>query len=240
MDEKKLRKVFITGADKGLGLSLVSRFLRAGWWVFAGFHTTEYNLASLGKEYAARLVRVPLDVTDMASIVEARQQVSAQIQELDILINNAAIYLPPKPSRSLKELDLTDGHLETLFDVNAFGPLRVTQQFLPLLEKGSRKLILNISSEAGSIGNSRRTSEYGYCMSKAALNMQSRILQNALASQGFRVLAVQPGWMRTGMGGPGADIHPDESAEGIFNLAQKPPSTGEPMYVDYQGNPLPW
>jgi NAD(P)-dependent dehydrogenase (short-subunit alcohol dehydrogenase family) len=77
-------------------------------------------------------------------------------------------------------------------------------------------------------------------MSKAALNMQSRILQNDLESRGFRVLVIHPGWMRTDMGGPEADIHPDEAAEGIFGLSMKPWKAGDPMYMDYQGKTFPW
>jgi NAD(P)-dependent dehydrogenase (short-subunit alcohol dehydrogenase family) len=77
-------------------------------------------------------------------------------------------------------------------------------------------------------------------MSKAALNMQSRILQNDLESRGFRVLVIHPGWMRTDRGGPEADIHPDEAAEGIFRLVMKPWKAGNPMYIDYKGKPFPW
>ena len=239
MDKISLQ-VLITGADKGLGLALVSRFLRGGFQVFAGIYASSDNLQPLFQEHGSRLELVPLDVTDMVSILRAVSQITAQTSALDILINNAAIYLPQKPVKPLAELDLTDGHLEESLNVNAFGPLLVTQQFLPLLEKGSRKLLINISSEAGSIGNCWRTGEFAYCMSKAALNMQSRILQNYVEPQGFRVLAIHPGWMRTDMGGPDADIHPDESAEGIFGLATSPQGAQDPMYLDYQGKPLQW
>jgi len=176
----------------------------------------------------------------MTSIRQAALRVASLTQTLDILINNAAVYLPSKLVKPLSELDLTDGHLEATLNVNTFGPLRVTQQFLPLLDKGAGKLIINVSSEAGSIGDCRRSSEYAYCMSKAALNMQSRILQNDLGSRGFRVLVIHPGWMRTDMGGPEADIHPDEAAEGIFGLSMKPWKAGESLYMDYQGKSLPW
>jgi NAD(P)-dependent dehydrogenase (short-subunit alcohol dehydrogenase family) len=240
MDIQDFQKVFITGADKGLGFSLTSRFLQAGWQVFAGIYVTATNLQTLEKEHGLRLVFIPLDVTDMASVVAARRQTLARTSALDILVNNAAVYLPPKPVKPLVELDLADGHLEMTINVNTFGPLRNTQQFLPLLERGRRKLIINISSEAGSIENCWRTSEYAYCMSKAALNMQSRILHNALTPRGFQVLVIHPGWMRTDMGGPEADIHPDEAAERIYHLANKPRTTGEAIYMDYMGNPLPW
>ncbi len=100
----------------------------------------------------------------MASIRRAVLRVASLTQTLDILINNAAVYLPSKLVKPLSELDLTDGHLEETLNVNTFGPLRVTQQFLPLLDKGTGKLIINVSSEAGSIGDCRRSSEYAYCM----------------------------------------------------------------------------
>jgi NAD(P)-dependent dehydrogenase (short-subunit alcohol dehydrogenase family) len=235
-----LHQILITGAAKGLGLALVSRFLRGGFQVFAGIHASTDNLQALLRDYGPRLVLVPLEVTDMVSIHQAVLRVTSLTLALDILINNAAVYLPPSPVKLLSELDLTDGHLEATLNVNTFGPLRVTQQFLPLLEKGAGKLIINISSEAGSISDCRRTNEYAYCMSKAALNMQSRILQNDLEPRGFKVLVIHPGWMRTDMGGPEADIHPDEAAEGIFALSTKSWKAGESMYVDYQGKPLPW
>jgi NAD(P)-dependent dehydrogenase (short-subunit alcohol dehydrogenase family) len=235
----KIQKVFITGTDKGLGLELVSRFLCGGFMVFAGVYASQDHLQILLQDHSSYLTLVPLDVTDMSSIRKAVLQVAGLTPALDILVNNAAVYLQ-KPVKPLYELNLDDGHLEETVNVNSFGPLRVTQQFLPLLEKGTRKLIINISSEAGSIGDCRRTSEFAYCMSKAALNMQSRILQNALALQGFRVLIIHPGWMRTDMGGPEADITPDESAMGIFELALMPRSPEDSMFVDYQGNPLPW
>jgi NAD(P)-dependent dehydrogenase (short-subunit alcohol dehydrogenase family) len=240
VDDKFLHKVLITGADKGLGLALTTHFLHTGWKTVAGIYQDVNNLKSLEREFGPWLVCIPLDVTDIDSVIMAYHQVCAYTQALDIMVNNAAINLPTRPVQSLAELDLTDGHLVVVFNVNSSGPLRVTQQFLPLLEQGNRKLIINISSEAGSIGSCWRTSEYAYCMSKAALNMQSRILQNALTAQGFQVLVIHPGWMRTDMGGSDAALHPDEAAEGIFELARKPRSAADSMYIDYQGNPLLW
>ena len=186
--------VFITGADKGLGFSLVDRFLRDGFQVFAGAYTSGDNLKKLVGQFPEKLILVGLDVTDLAFVQQAAQTVSASIPALDILINNAAVHLQ-KPVKPLEELDFADNHFQRTMDVNAFGPLRMVQQFLPLLEKGKRKLIANISSEAGSIGDCKRTAEYAYCMSKSALNMGSKILQNAIKPRGLKVLAIQPGEM---------------------------------------------
>lgn len=231
--------VFVTGAEKGLGRSLAKRFLRGGYRVFAGTYSSGDNLKESARQYSGKLTLVALDVTNLTSVRQAAQSVSESIPALEILINNAAVHLQ-KPVKPLEELDFADDHFQRTMDVNAFGPLCVVQQFLPLLEKGRRKLIANISSEAGSIGDCRRTAEYAYCMSKSALNMGSKILQNALQPRGFKVLAIQPGWMRTDMGGPQADIHPDESAEDIFNLLMRPWKPDDEIYMDRFGKTLPW
>lgn len=233
------KTVFITGADKGLGLSLAGRFIEGGFQVFAGNYLPGEALKKAAEQFPDRLRLVGLDVTDMISIRQAVQIVAEQTPALDILINNAAVYLE-KPIKPLQDLDFGDMHFQKTMDVNAFGPLRVTQQLLPLLEKGQRKLIVNISSEAGGITDCQRPSEYAYCMSKSALNMASKILQNALKPGGFKVLAIHPGWMRTDMGGQEADIAPDEAAEGIFRLAMKAWQPEEAIYMDYQGSVLSW
>ena len=81
---------------------------------------------------------------------------------------------------------------------------------------------------------------YGYTMSKAALNMQSKVLQNALGPRGYKILAVHPGWMQTRMGGANATVHPVKTAEGIYSLVQRAWKSDDPIYMDYDGRPLDW
>lgn len=231
--------VLITGADKGLGLALVECFLRNGHNVVAGVHTTSDALEARFARLGRRATLISLDVSDMDSVRRARQETAHHVASLDVLINNAAVYLH-RPVLPLEETDLADGHLQRTMEVNAFGPLRVTQQFLPLLEKGRKKLIVNVSSEAGSISTCWRTSEFAYTMSKAALNMQSKILQNYLGPRGYKILAVHPGWMRTDMGGPNAEIAPEEAAEGILALVNRSWKTDDVIYLDYRGQPMTW
>ncbi len=233
-----IQTAFITGADKGLGLSLVRRFLQAGTRVFAGQYDPNSELSSLVRSFPQTLTPIPLDVTQLDSVRAAAGRVAELIPALDLLINNAGVHLETRTP--LPELDLSELPLLATLEVNTFGPLRVVQQFLPLLEKGDRRLILNISSEAGSLANCWRESEFAYSMSKAALNMQSKILQNALKPRGFKILAVHPGWMRTDMGGTGADIEADEAAEGIVRLTEKEWQPDDPIYMDYHGQSLPW
>lgn len=231
--------IFITGADKGLGLSLVDRFLQGGFHVFAGVYSSGENLKRFAEEFPAELTQIGLDVTSLTSVRRAARAVAEQTSTLDILINNAAVHLE-KPVRPLEELDFASLHFQRTMEVNAFGPLYVTQHFLLLLNQAGRKLIVNISSEAGSITDCQRSAEYAYCMSKSALNMASKILQNYLKPRGFKVLAIHPGWMRTDMGGMEADFHPDEVAEDIFQLLMKPWQPDDPIFMDRFGKPLPW
>jgi NAD(P)-dependent dehydrogenase (short-subunit alcohol dehydrogenase family) len=233
------RSIFVTGADMGLGLSLAKKFLSEGYQVFAGVFQSAAELQALQGVGPGALEIIPLDVTDLDSVREAARLIADKTASLDILINNAGVIYSDN-NLPLEEQDFANMHLEKTMEVNAFGPLRVTQQLLPLLEKGAQKLIINISSEAGSIADSQREAWFAYCMSKTALNMQSRLLQNYLGRRGYKILAIHPGWMQTSMGGPGADVHPDETAAGIYQLAMKSWSADDPIYMDFQGNLLPW
>ncbi len=165
--------VFITGADKGLGFSLAEKFLHESFRVFAGqYDAGAVNLQSLVERFPRMLTLVPLDVTSMDSVRRAAEIVSEQSPALDALINSAGVFLEDTEV-PLEQLDLTDQHLEREMDVNAFGPLQVTRQLLSLLRRGARKLIVNISSEAGGIADCQRDRWFAYCTSKTALNMQS-------------------------------------------------------------------
>jgi len=236
MAESKLKYVFITGASRGIGLFLVGRFLRGGFNVLAGVRDpTSIRRA----DFPTGAVVIPLDVTSAQSIAEAVQRTRKITPALDILINNAGVHFESQDA-PLEELDLADGRLEKTMEVNVYGPLRVTQQFLPLLEQGRGKLIVNISSEAGSIAACPRTREFSYAMSKSALNMQSKLLHNYLAPRGYHVLAVHPGWVRTDMGGPNADLSGDQSADVIFEVVTRDHLPQDEIYLDYQGRPLRW
>lgn len=228
--------IFITGANRGMGFVLTEKLLELGYMVLAGCRVESDQLKALAKSHS-ELKIIPLEVTAEQSVIRAVNLVSREVTGLDIIINNAAVYLTS--AKVLLE-DTNFADMQKMWEVNTLGPLRIAKYFLPLLERGSRKLIVNISSEAGCITDSWRTSEYGYTMSKAALNMQSKVLQNYLKPKGFKVLAIHPGWMRTEMGGPDADLDPKTSAAGIAQLILKDWGLDEGIYFDYRGIPLPW
>jgi NAD(P)-dependent dehydrogenase (short-subunit alcohol dehydrogenase family) len=231
-----IQSVFISGANRGLGQCLVDEFLARGWQVFAGRRARAAGEAAAG-ETSAGLHWITLDVQDGASVDAAARAVGERTGGLDVLINNAAVNPRAEYDAPLGTLDFAA--MQLAYDVNALGPLRMLQTFLPLLERGTRKLIVNVSSEAGSLQHSWRDRAYGYCMSKAALNMQTTILDRALKDRGFNAIAVHPGWMRTEMGGADADLDPVDCAAGMYLVIDRA-NRETPRFVQHDGRAFPW
>lgn len=232
--------VLITGASRGLGYALASQYLQKGYQVFACVRDIDHTqLLSLKNQYLDNLLIIPMDVALTSSVQEAAKQVSTHCNQLDLIINNAGIH-PQGTLLALEEVNLDNG-LE-VYNVNAIGALRVAKEFLSLLSKGENPILLNISSEAGSIRNCPRSKEFHYCMSKAAMNMGSMLLQNYLKEKDnkIKVLAIHPGWIRTDMGGANADLDPLEVAEDILALTKMPHDINGPIYMDRFGKELEW
>jgi NAD(P)-dependent dehydrogenase (short-subunit alcohol dehydrogenase family) len=229
--------ILITGANRGLGLALTEQLLQAGHSVHALNRHDSPCIAELLEQYPTRLICYTCDVTDETSIQVALKEVAARTGSLDIVLNNAAVHLD-QARLPLESVDFSV-YLPA-FQANTVGPLMVIKYALPLIRKGARKLIVNFSSEAGSIGSCWRKSEYSYCMTKAALNMGSRILHNYVKDEGIRVLALHPGWFTSDMGGANAPITPAQAAEPIVKLLFTPSTPDAPMFVDWNGHALEW
>ena len=226
----------ITGAARGLGLAMTRQLLERGFGSHALVRAESEGLRELQSRQPERLSLYVADVTDEASIQRTFAAVAERCGQLDAIVNNAVIYLDgSRPG--IEDADLSI--CARTFEVNAVGPLRVAKYGLPLLRKGKRKLLVNVSSEAGSIGDCRRKTEYAYCMSKSALNMGSKLLQNHLEPEGVKVLVLHPGWFNSSGKGP-APISAEEAAVKVLETILKPHALDAPMYVDPSGKPLPW
>ena len=230
-------EILITGANRGLGLALTENLLAEGQHIHAINRRESNDLLQLQKKYPGSLRLYPGDVSDESSIRQALETIAGQVGALDIVLNNAAVNME-RSGPLLEQVDFSI-YLPT-YQVNAVGPLVVVKYALPLLRKGNKKLIVNFSSEAGSIGSCWRTGEYSYCLSKAALNMASRILQNALRDEGIKIMALHPGWFSSDMGGPEAPITPSEAAEQIVKLVLNPPGLDGPIFVTPDVKALEW
>ena len=235
--------VFVTGADRGLGLALCAELLKQDWQVFAGQYMPAWpDLANLAIQFPETLHIVPLDVSSLESVQGAVQTVTTQIDHVDVLINNAGIFSPTSERAIREPQDYAEMH--RLYDVNALGPLRVVGAFLSLTDRGSFKRLCFVSSEAGSIARSERTAWFGYCMSKAALNMAVKILFNDLHPEGYTFRVYHPGWIRSYMSGEknmDATLEPDEAAVRAIPIFLNQREDEERIaLLDYEGNEWPW
>jgi NAD(P)-dependent dehydrogenase (short-subunit alcohol dehydrogenase family) len=238
------RVACVTGADRGLGLSLVRSLLAKQFSVFAGqFLKDSDELKALKEGYPDQLELIPLDISNKDSVKQAAREIASKTGYIDIIINNAGIIRSADNATVLVELD--DEGMAEIYNVNTLGALRVSNALMGLLLQSEDKLIVNISSEAGSISRNKRINMYGYCMSKAALNMQSSLMHNHLKTLGGQVMVFHPGWLQTYMQGKKdeqADMTPEKSAEQIIDLVldYKKYMGEEPAYLDMDGSSWPW
>jgi len=237
------RTILVTGADRGLGFALSAELLKLGWHVFAGQYLPEWNeLDSLTKEYPQTLHIIPLDVSSRESVQAAADTIKSHTGHLDVVISNAAVTSETIFATIREPQDYDEMH--RIYDVNALGALRVVEAFLPMMEMGNSKRLCFISSEAGSIGRIDRTSWFGYCMSKAALNMGIKILFNDLHPSGYTFRVYHPGWVRSYMHGKknlDTDLEPEEAAEyAIPILLNDQEDEDRLVMVDYEGKEWPW
>ena len=233
---------FVTGADRGLGQALCAGLLERGWQVFAGQYMPDWpELAALAVKYPGRLLLTPLDVSSLDSAGAAAQGLAQQGVQIDLLINNAGVSSPT--SRSLIREGLDYAELHRLYDVNAAGPLRVVEAFLPLMEASPLKRLCFVSSEAGSIERCQRTAWFGYCMSKAALNMAVSILFNHLRPEGYSFRLYHPGSMRSWMHGhknTAAEMEPEAAAAAALSCFLGEQDEDRLVLRDYRGGEYPW
>jgi len=233
---------FVTGADRGLGFALTARLLALGWEVYAGQYLPDWSeLSTLQDKYPQNLMITSLDVGDMDSARAAAKWVSDHHATIDLLINNAGVMTRTSDRTIQKAQDYAE--MKRLYDINTLGPLRVVEAFLPLVGAGQGKRLCFVSSEAGSIERAQRTSWYGYCMSKAALNMAVKILFNDLRPRGYSFRLYHPGWIRSYMSGEKniqATYEPEEAANFAIDYFISTQDEDRLVLRDYEGGEWPW
>lgn len=239
-----MRYVFITGANRGLGLGFVQHYLGKGDHVFAACRTPDVTdtLHQLARDNADKLDIIQLDVTDTNEIANARALVSAKTERLDLLINNAGVN-PERQNLASKTLEtLSTDEAITTFQINALAPVLITRAFYDLLKKSDEPRVINLSSGAGSLAERTRErgGTYTYAASKAALNMYTRALAFADEMQGIAVVAFSPGWVKTEMGGEGAELTVEESVASLTEQIDKLTPEDSGKFLNRDGTPRPW
>ncbi|NWF69885.1 MAG: SDR family oxidoreductase [Chloroflexi bacterium] len=232
--------ILITGANRGIGLELVRQCVargdRVGAGVRSGSDTRELQKIVLKHPDHVGVLHLPVD--QQALVQEAALHAAQTLDALDVLVNNAGIN-PETPAEDTFGA-LQEASVLHVLHVNAVAPLIVAQAFMPLLKKSPRPRIINITSEMGSLADKTYGGSYAYCMSKAALNMATRGMAADLRKDDIPVVALDPGWVRTDMGGPSASLSPAESVRGILRVIDTLTLKDTGRYLDYTGRDHRW
>lgn len=208
----------ISGANRGIGLALVRRFRKAGATVIATVRSdrAEAELRSAIADPDFAIERC--DIARGADVAALSDRVRSRIRHLDVLINNAGLFVDADRRMSAAELDL-DVLRETL-DTNLFGTIAMCKAFAPMMSRDGR--IINVSSTMGQLSDGGiPSSSTAYSVSKTALNAYTSALANALRVRGILADVMHPGWVKTDMGGSGANLEPEEATNTAFFLATR-------------------
>jgi len=214
------RVALVTGANRGLGFETSRELLAKGLTVVMtgrDAEALEQAHRALPLDAQRRAVAVRMDVADLDSIRAAERRIIEQVGGVDVLVNNAAILL----SQNDPVLSITNDTYRKTFETNVFGVIEVCRAFVPAMARSGYGRVVNVSSGVARLA---KLSGYApaYSMSKVTLNAFTRLLAHAYRERGVLVNAVDPGWVRTDMGGASATRSLEEGAETIVWLATLP------------------
>ena len=217
--------VLVTGANKGIGFAIARKLGELQFAIWLGCRDPERGERAAAELRDAGLAAraLVLDIADVNSVRQAALRLGEEISALDVLINNAGISLG-NPMKPVTEESVED--MSAMLEVNALGPVRVTQAFLPLLRKAAAARVVMMSSGLGSIADTLDMSSLiwpvgaaGYCASKCALNMLTVKFAKALLAEGIKVNCADPGYTATDLNGHSGPRTVDEAAAIAVELA---------------------
>ncbi|MFI6983488.1 SDR family oxidoreductase [Embleya sp. NPDC050154] len=247
MTNSEQTTVLITGANKGLGFEAARRLGELGWTIFLGSRDEGRGRAAADKltDGGAKVVMVPLDVTSDESVTAAVRLVREHTDRLDVLINNAGA-----PGRGIAPADATVEEIHSVYDTNVYGPIRVTQAFLPLLRAAEQPRVVMVSSGGGSFAvvtdpaqPFSKMHELAYSSSKAALNMLT--VRYAQALPGIKFNVATPGevanrkFAATDMNRHTGELTVTEGTDSIVRLALLDADGPTGTFTDRLG-PVAW
>jgi len=225
----------ITGTSRGIGLELVRQLVAAGDTVLATCRNPDSadRLRAVERSGPGVLHIFPLDVLDLPNIAAASATAKQLLGDvpLDYLINNAGV----GGADSAPQLDPSE--LERQFRTHVIGMNAVVRAFLPLLD-GGKRIVVNFTSGLASIGLDCGPKNASYSIAKAALNMLTYKLAKSLTDT--TLFVVDPGWVKTDMGGEGAQLDVDVAVKALIALFQRASLDLSGKFLRYDGSELPW
>jgi len=233
--------VLITGANRGLGLEFARQYAADGWETIASTRDIERSkdLKQLASKHPKISVQ-ELDIADEESVEALADELDGT--RIDILLHNSGIY--PRGGQKVGEIDY-DGW-RVAIETNLFGTMRLTEALLENVAGSEKKLIAAISTSMSSLKGVQGGSvamagtSYQYRTSKTALNMAFSILAKELEPRKISVVMIDPGWVKTDMGGPHAQLTPEQSISGIRKVMAGSPMELSGKFVGYDGIARPW
>ncbi|MCP4433430.1 MAG: SDR family oxidoreductase [Gammaproteobacteria bacterium] len=227
--------ILITGANRGIGLKLTEQFAEDGWQVLACCRAPAQagQLQAL-TERNSTIEIYALDVTNYQQMSSLAEKLANR--PIDILLSNAGIY----GSRGAVFGGIDAEEWRQVLEVNTIAPMMLVQSFVDQVAASQQKLVAVISSKVGSIADNSSGGSYIYRSSKTAVNQVVKSLSIDLVGRGISVVSLHPGWVKTDMGGPNAEISTDESVSGLKSILQSAGRQQSGQFIEFNGNSIPW
>ena len=227
-----MKTVLITGANRGIGLEFVKQYTEAGWSILACCRNPE-NATELKKIKRENIEIIRLDVNELEHISELGLRCSQY--PIDLLINNAGM------AGTADDFNMVSH--ETILDTlrtNTLAPILIAQALIHSLELGHRKTIVNVSSYYGSIEYYEDADYMAYQISKAALNAATKNMAKSLRPKNIIAISIDPGWVKTDMGGESAILTTNKSVDGMRHVFDTLSLSDSGKFFRYDGSLLPW
>jgi len=233
---KKQKVALITGANRGIGFEVALGLAQRGYLSIAACRREDQAEKAVERirEKGLDAMAARVDVSDVGSIIELERLLNANPGRLDVLVNNAGVYLDPHEG----VFEVPEALMRETFETNFYGAFHMIRALAPLLRQSEAGTVVNVSSGYGAL-NGMAGGSPAYRIAKTALNALTRIAAAEFRKDGVKVNAVCPGWVRTEMGGPNAPRSPREGAAGVIWAATLPkhaPTGG--FFRD--GKPIAW